>query len=456
MSQKKILMIAFIYPPLGGSGVQRSLKFTKYLPQFGWQPYVVCSDEADVFQAGWDDSLLAEVPAQARVWRRSFVHPLGLRRRVQKRFGVAARSLATAGSTGQEPRDKSVGGGGEPLSLRTLRALTAPLAPIEFPPVDAALYWALAILPGCLRRIRREKIDLIFSTSFPYSDHVTGYCLKKLTGLPWVADFRDPWTQNASARNAGWRFQVDGWTERRVLHTADRIIGVTPAYTEGLRRLAPERAATDFVTIENGYDGVDFMGGSADEGRSTPEVIELAHVGKLYNGTALPLLKALERLGEAGDRLRVRFIGGLAEAEAAWLAEHPLSVELRIEGRIPHEQAVRYMRDADALLLLIGEGQAWMGHYPGKLFEYMASGKPILLIGPEGEAAGLVRRSGTGCTVRADDEAAILEALRLLIEQPEEFRRRYHQPRREVIAAYERRALAHRLAEVFDELAREA
>lgn len=149
---------------------------------------------------------------------------------------------------------------------RLIQILTAPLAPFEFPLVDAGLYWALAIIPGCLHLIRQEKIDVIYSTSFPCSDHVTGYLLKKLTGLTWVADFRDPWTQNASARNSGWRFRLDQWVESRLLHTADRVIGVTPTYTAELHRLPPNRPETHFVTIENGYDLADFRLNAANIG----------------------------------------------------------------------------------------------------------------------------------------------------------------------------------------------
>jgi glycosyltransferase involved in cell wall biosynthesis len=103
-------------------------------------------------------------------------------------------------------------------------------------------------------------------------------------------------------------------------------------------------------------------------------------------------------------------------------------------------------------LFPIGNGAGWQGHYPGKLFEYMASGTPILLVGPDGDAASLVRSSGTGLAISADDPQAIVNALRLLARQPEEFRARYYRPCPEVIDGYERRALTQRLAALFDNL----
>lgn len=441
-----MLIIAYIFPPLGGSGVQRTLKFVKYLPAFGWRPLVVCGDDPEVFRTGLDETLLDEVPPEARVWRTRFASPLGLRRRAQQRLGIAGAGVCSEAANGADAH-----GGGRPALRRLLGALSRPLAPLEFPPVDAALYWALSIVPLCRKILAEEQVDLILTTSFPYSDHVTGLLLRRLTGTPWVADFRDPWTQNAFAANRGWRCRADRWAERRVLRRADRVVGVTPTYTAGLRSLAPGRPGGDFVTVENGFDAADFDG--ASPGTAHGDVpTTLAHVGMVYDGSALPVLEALARLGPEGSHLEVRFVGGVAASEEMWLREHRLAAQVMVEPRLPHIGAIEAMHAADALLLLVGDGPGWVGHYPGKLFEYMASGRPILAVGAEGDAAELVRASGTGCAVPAADGEAIAGALRLLSTQPDEFRRRYYRPRPEVVARYERRALAERLAAVLDEV----
>jgi glycosyltransferase involved in cell wall biosynthesis len=323
---------------------------------------------------------------------------------------------------------------------------------VEFPPVDAALYWALSIVPLCRRIIAKEKVDVIFTTSFPYSDHVAGLLLKRLTGRPWVADFRDPWTQNAAAGNRGWRRRLDRWVERRVLRHADRVVGVTPTYTEGLRSLAPDRQSVDFATIENGFDRDDF--GTPGGDRPRDGRITVAHVGMVYDGTALPVLEALAQMGTEAAGLRLLFVGGLAPSEVGWLEDREVAARIEVRARVPHAQAIDAMRAADVLLLPVGVGPQWQGHYPGKLFEYMASGTPILMVGLEGDAAALVRASGTGCFVPAQDGGAIRQTLALLAGSPEQFRSRFYHPRPEVIARYERRALTGRLAAVFDELVR--
>ncbi len=514
---KKVLIVAFIYPPLGGSGVQRTLKFSKYLPEYGWQPYVVCSDDPDVFKDGLDASLVAEIPGEARVWRRRFVNPLGLRRWVQRLLGMSVNANKNKADFSDTVEARSEGGGDEGppqeantqawlysnarASTRTTRSaayraslrrwlmiLSSPLAAFEFPPVDAALYWALAIVPGCLRLIHREKIDLIYTSSFPYSDHLAGYLIKRLsrlysTGIPWVADFRDPWTQNSSARNTGWRYRVDQWVEHKVLQRADRVIGVTPSYTADLFQLAQRRAVDDFMTIENGYDQADFaeialptLPGEAnepvepDQGLLHPPkriltaqdavtakdagfaMTEVAHIGNIYNGTALPFFYALDTLGETGASLQVRFVGGLAPMEQAWLDNHALAAQVHVLPRQPHAAAIKAMTRADVLLLIVLSGAQRSGNYPGKLFEYMASGKPILLFGQDGDAASLIEQSGTGCFVSQEDQIGLVSLLRLLAEDPGAFYRLYYHPDPLVIAAYERRKLTSKLANVFNAL----
>jgi glycosyltransferase involved in cell wall biosynthesis len=469
MTIKKVLMIAWIFPPLGGSGVQRTLKFSKYLPGLGWKPYIVCSDDPQVFGDGLDASLLTEIPEEAVIWRKPFISPLGFRRKVQKTLRIASKNEflqprweenTTSTHSNMTNKTEIVKNGSQTADpglpqkhflKRIFAVISIPLAPFEFPPVDAAVYWSLSILPGCLKIIRSEKINLIYSTSFPYSDHLAGYLLKRLTGLPWVADFRDPWTENASARNQGWRFHIDQWVEKKVLLSADRILCVTPKYTQGLRRLAPSRPPQTFLTIENGFDPMDFPAKPAKSQKSSRPLV-LAHVGYLYDGTAISFLNALHLLGESARELAVRFIGGLASREKTWLESHSVSAPIEILPRQTHREAIHAMQQADLLLLFIGAGPDWIGNYPGKIFEYMASGTPILLIGPQGDSARLLERSGTGKWLPAENSASIASFLKLMILNPEETLNSFFHPMLDVVAEYTRQNLTKRLADLFGEL----
>lgn len=451
MPIRKVLIIAYYFPPLGGSGVYRTTKFVKYLPQFGWRPIVVCGDEARLFGIGHDETLLAEIPAEARVVRMPFVSPYGVRGRLRRllRLRPTHENQDVHAPTGHD-RISGEGTIGD-LAREMLRRLGRVLHPLEAPPIDAALYWAFSIVPWCRRVIEEEKVDVIYTSSHPYADHVAGLILKRLTGRPWVADFRDPWTQAWDYRNEGWRRSIDRWAEQRVLREADRVVAVTPGETQGLLALSRGRSPNHFTTIENGFDHEDFA-----QGQARPEGLDgvtvLSHVGLAYDGTAIPALEALARLGPAGKSLRARFVGGLAPQELAWLHDHTLDVEIEVTRRVPHAEAICEMRACDALLLLRGDGPRWAQSSPGKLFEYMAAGRPIVLAGPEGEASRLLAASGTGVRLpleRPDEATAMLA---LLAGDPLRFRARYYHPDQEVIARYERRALTERLAGLFDEL----
>jgi glycosyltransferase involved in cell wall biosynthesis len=452
---KKVLIIAYIFPPLGGSGVQRSLKFVKYLPQFGWQPFVVCGDDEEVFSDGYDPTLLAEIPPEAQVWRQPFISPLGLRRGVQRALHI--KSLKEIHSEVQAApvwKDVQANGYKPGLMRRAAQLLTAPLGPIEFPLIDAALYWALSIVPLCRKIIHQEQIDLIYTTSFPYSDHLAGYLLKRLTGKPWIADFRDPWSQNPFARNQGWRRRVDEAVERRVLSYADKIIGVTPTYTQQLRKLIPKRGDSDFITIPNGYDTDDFNhSDQQSKGINTSsDKRTLGHFGFVYDGIALPVLNALTQLpSSAAEKLQVHFIGGMPAGELEWARAALPEGLVSIRGRISHDIAVQLMQKTDVLLLLIRNQPTWKGHYPGKLFEYMASGRPILMIGPDGEAAKLVRESGTGYTVTGGVNE-IVDALHWIASDLDAFKQKSYHPKADVIGRYSRKALTHQLAGIFTKL----
>jgi glycosyltransferase involved in cell wall biosynthesis len=467
---KKVLIIAYIFPPIGGSGVQRTLKFVKYLPQLGWQPIVVCGDDGHICGDSMDPSLPKDVPEGVPVYRRPFVSAYGLRRWAKRKLGFAR--------TGQQPTFQSEQdqvivpvelqaslpeGAEKPISRRILGTIAKIMEPIEKPLIDAATYWALSIVPLCRRLVTEHNVDVIFSTSFPYSDHLTGLLTKKLTGRPWVADFRDPWTLNACFQHTGFRRRVDMFVERQVLYQADKIVAATPLYTQNFRELAPDRAASDFVTITNGYDETDFQV-LTDQGASMSVPwrdsgggkITIAHVGYVFPGSAIPFLLALAHLGDVAHRLRVVFIGGLAVPDMRWLQDHPVPVEIQFTARVPHAQAIHSMQSADAVLLLIGDGPDWLGHYPGKLFEYTRCGTPILLSGPNGASAQLVRESGTGCTVPANDIEGTAEAIRLLATDPVAFRALYYSPVPEVITRYERRTLTRQLALLFNELVGDA
>lgn len=451
--RSSVLMVAFVFPPIGGSGVQRTTKFVKYLPDFGWQPTVVCCEDGSHFGLAFDHTLLADVPAEARVLRTPFVSPYGLRRRLKRLVGMSQ-------DDGREPSAMAQGGTGLGSGQRSaardlLKRMGGVLRPMELPPIDGSLYWGLSVVRVCLRVIKKEKVDVIYTSSDPYSDHIVGWLLKRLTGKPWVADFRDPWTQAWNYGNRGWRRRLDLLAERWVLLEADRVIGVTPSETEELKALAPSKDPACFRTIENGFDEEDFLNAPC----SVPDRLVgpggrtlISFVGVAYEGNLVPMLAALERLGQAGRRLKLRIVGGLARQELDWLRDHAMDVQVEVVERVPHPEAIAHMRCSDALLLAFGNGPQWAGVYSGKLFEYMAAGPPILLSGPEGDASRVIEATGTGVRLPLEQPDQATAMLSQLAEDPSGFWAQHYHPDRQAVARFDRRALTGRLAALFDEL----
>lgn len=458
---KRVLMIAYYFPPIGGSGVQRPTKFVKYLPEFGWQPYVISTDRPYGDGAeGRDETLLADIPDGVRVWRVPTPQPRPVYRLAQwlgwrseavdaYRRGVTPPPSATPPAEKRPPT----------LAARVRHALLAPLYLIHDPPVDPAFYWALRIAPLAREIIHRERVDVVLTTVAPWSALLTGALLHRLTGRPWVADFRDPWTDNEfTYAPTPARRRFDTWLERRLLDVADAVISVTQPFQVGLRRKT-RRADKLFVLIPNGWDRDDFPDLAAVRAGLPPPAsadgrIVLLHPGSAYQGEPLPLLAALDRLAAEGvalGRLYFHFIGYVHPEDRQAIAASPHARLFRLDPqRVPHDEALRLMREAHVLLLLLRKDP---GASSGKIFEYMVAGRPVLASSaPEGVAGQMVRACGIGCVVAPADVGEMARVLRAILTNYRQFVVETYRPNWTEIARYERRSLAGDLAGTLNRL----
>jgi glycosyltransferase involved in cell wall biosynthesis len=442
----KILQIAYHFPPMGGAGVQRALKFSKYLPLHGITPVVLCGLDPHYVQ---DASLLADVAPGLEVHRVRF-SPWLARLAARRRAGPSAASVpppppqpaADPGRRGSAWRD---------AALRAVRTLQVP---------DDLAGWSRAAGHRARQVLQAhaaagQPIELIYSSSPPASAHALAERLAREFRLPWVADWRDLWTDNPAYDAPAWRRALDRNTEQRWLTRADGIVTVTPSWRAMLAARRPGGAPVAF--IPNGYDEDDFAAlpppsaSAAADGRFT-----LIHTGTFY-GPRDPagLLEGLSRYLD-GPRaghpvLRVRLLGNMgarfAQALHAFSVRHP-GVITR-EPYVPHDEALAALMAADALLLVVGGGRgpAVQGWLPGKIFEYLRSGKPVLSLGdPQGDAARLMAPFGPGTTVAENDAPGIARALSQLLGCR---RAAAGAPasRAASPAVYERRELARQLAE---------
>ena len=393
----RLLLVTYYFPPAGGAGVQRTLKFTKYLRASGIEP-VVLTVEAGAYPS-LDPTLAADVPPGVEVVRTRSLDPFGV-------YGaLTGRSRREAVAVG------SVGGAESAGARLGLWARANVFLP------DARVGWVPFAARAARRLLRAGRVDALLTSGPPHSTHLVGLALRRALadrGVSWIADFRDPWTginfydelpMTAPAR------AFDAALERRVLRSADAIVTVSPTWA---RELEAKGGVEGVRVIQNGFDPDDFE-------RTTPpaspsaESFALTHVGSLY-GSRDPeaLWGAVAALREQGaaEQLRIRLVGRVDDAVRASLARHGLTEVVDASGVVTHAEAVGAMAAADLLFLSIEPVRNAAGILTGKLYEYLASGRPVLALGPpDGDAAGLLARTGGGRVIAWDDAHAIQATL---------------------------------------------
>jgi glycosyltransferase involved in cell wall biosynthesis len=372
----KVLLVSLYFPPAGGGGVQRTLKFAAHLPALGLETHVLAPDDPKWVHR--DEDL--RPPTQAWVHRVRFLGPGG-RKPAEELHGLEALERAS-----------------KQASLLARRLLVP----------DASVSWTLTATPAAIRIVRREGIDAVVTTSPPGSVHLIGAAVKRATGARWVADLRDSLVAHPHRRAERRAVRVKERSElavaRLVARSADAIVCVSDAIAEEARALRP---AGRVVTIANGCDFDDFAG---LEYRRAPR-FRITHTGSFFGKRSpRPFLTAL---AEAELDVVARFVGDFRAADREWAAELELGDRLELLPFTTRRHALELQRDSEALLLLIPDaGGRGRGVLSGKVFEYLAAERPILAaVPPDGAAAELLRESGVGVVVAPDDVEAMRVAL---------------------------------------------
>ena len=400
LQNRKVLLVSYYFPPSGGSGVQRALKMAKYLPHFGWQPTVLTVRPEDAAFPALDPSLLADVPPGVRVERTRAWDPYALYARL---LGKKKSDTIRVGFA------DDVAPGWKEKVARWVRAnLFLP---------DARVGWAPFAARRGVRIVREGGFDAVWTTGPPHSSHLAGRWIARRTGRPHVADFRDPWTdisyyaQLPVSAPARW---LDAALERFVLRCAAAVTAVNPS----LKSLLAQKtdAGAPLTLIRNGFDPDDFSQSAPPESASSDDAcFTLAHVGTLaaaQNPEAL--WAALARLRQVGavPRLRLRAVGVLDAATRRALVRHGLDELLDAAPYVPHAEAVREMQRAPLLLLCINRVSEAESITPGKIYEYLASERPVLGVGPPaGDAAAVLHEAGAGRMFDYEDADGIAHFL---------------------------------------------
>jgi len=455
---KKVLMIAYSFPPAGGPGVQRTSKFVKYLRSYGWEPVILTRDDVNIPLK--DESLLKDIPEgiciiRTKAWDLS-AYP-GI-------FGLAGKFIN--------------------------RKILIP---------DSERLWEIFSRKTAEDIIKFHNIDLIYTTSLPYSSHLMAIHLKKkFPNIPWVADFRDEWTNNPYILDNPYnpiRMNIERKMEHKVLQTADYLITNTPIMLRNFINNNPGMGLDKkFYVISNGYDPDDFKhlfnhmtnngkpvtanddshvaNDSAEKPDNiandfdynnrnnnsfrNPHKFTITYTGAFY-GRRKPdiFFQAVGDLVKEGkidkNKIYIKLMGSFKKEQIQKLTSlHNLNEVVEIFPYVPHEECLKHMISSDCLLLIEGAGPGAEAFYTGKVFEYMVAGRPILAIIPaKGAAAMLIRETSTGLISDCTDLKGTKDNIESMYNAWLKGENIYF-PNKEEIKKYERKALTGKLVDVFE------
>ena len=395
---KRVLIISYYWPPTGGSGVQRWVKFAKYLPEEDWQPVIYTPENPE--QLAVDASLEAEVPSEAEVIRTRITEPYALYKKVLRRSGHSKEAVEVNPVNAQN---------------KSFLQKAAMWVRGNFFRPDPRCLWIRPSVRYLKKYLEEHPVDLIVTTGPPQSMHMIGLRLAKETGLPWVADFRDPWTKIFYFTHLSMTPATERWhkkMEKAVLDEASAVVAVSPLVQQEFQAMTD----TPVELITNGFDECDFPSEKDTEAYGGPDKdFTITHTGLFAadgNPTVLwdVLREKYQADGDFRKRLRIKLIGKNDEQILKALKDRGLQEALTDMGYQPHSVAVEQQRKASILILPLRKEPEYKAVLPGKLFEYMASERPVLGIGqPDGAMAMILGEAKTGTVLDWDDKKGISE-----------------------------------------------
>ena len=437
---KRVLIISYYWPPTGGSGVQRWVKFAKYLPAEGWQPVIYTPENPE--QLAVDASLEAEVPAEAEVIRRRIVEPYEMYKKLLRKSGHSKEAVEVNPVNAQN---------------KSFLQKTAMWIRGNFFRPDPRCLWIRPSVKFLKKYLKEHPVDLIVSTGPPQSMHIIGRKLAKETGLPWIADFRDPWTKIFYFKHLQMTRATERWhkkMEKKVLDDATAVVAVSPLVQQDFQAMTK----TPVELITNGFDECDFATEKCIEANGGPDKeFVITHTGLFAaDGNPTVLWDVLsEKCSKDADfkkLLKIRLVGKTDEQILKAIKDAGLDANLENMGYQPHAVAVEQQRAASLLILPLRKEPEYKAVLPGKLFEYLASWRPILGIGQtDGAMSMILNDTKTGIVFDWEDKQSIEKHIdecweqhlagRLTVEDAD-------------ISRFTRRNLTKRMAQLFEEISR--
>ena len=386
MFMKRVLVIAYYWPPSGGSGVQRWVKFVKYLTGYGWEPVVFAPEGADY--PSLDPSFEAEVPPSVEVLRGSIWEPYAAYRKLTGAKSTQVTEISSGPKTWKQR-----------LSLWIRANIFVP---------DPRVGWVKPSVKQLRKYLEEKPVDVIVTTGPPHSVHLIGQQLHRETGIPWIPDFRDPWSRMYYLKY----LPMTGRTWRKLRHQEQTVLDECSTVLTCTQLVQEEFAAqtrTPVACITNGYDEEDF----AAPAPAADSHFNLTHTGLFAaDGNPLQLWKVLGEMAAGSpsfrEALRLRLVGKVDREVLEAIQEQGLEANVVAIGYCDHATAVHEQRAASLLLLPLRNDAQYRPILPGKLFEYLAARRPVLGIGQEdGAMARVLRETAAGTTIDWEDAPAL-------------------------------------------------
>ncbi len=424
---KKLLIITYYWPPAGGPGVQRWLKFVKYLPGFNVQPIVYIPENPTYPII--DNGLQSEVSDKAIILKNKIREPYGF-------ASFFSKNKTKKISSGIIPNKKK-----QSFLEKTLLWVRGNL----FIP-DARFLWVKPSVIYLKKYIREYNIDTIVTSGPPHSLHLIGLELKKDLGVKWFADFRDPWTTigyHKALKLSSYAEKKHKALEKEVLNSADTIIVTSKTTKTEFEALTSK----PIEVITNGYD-VEKI-----ENQALDEKFTLAHIGSFLSDRNPRILwKALKELIKENKDFRndfqLKLIGATSQEVLDTISEFGLTDYVQNLGYVSHQEAVQHQRKSQVLLLIEIDSEDTKSIIPGKLFEYMVSGRPILAIGPkDSDFAEIIISTNTGVFFTYDEKEPLKD---LLLNYYQEYKTKNLKAHAVGLQQYSRKSLTEQLSKLIN------
>ncbi|MFL5729583.1 MAG: glycosyltransferase [Cytophagaceae bacterium] len=429
---KRVLFITYYWPPAGGIGVLRCLKIVKYIREFGWEPVVYTAKDAQY--SVLDETNNKHIPENLEVLKHPIIEPFNFYKMItgRKKDAPLLNVLnANEGKTG------------------LMHDLSVWVRSNFFIP-DARSLWINPSVKFLLKYLKDHPVDAIFTDGPPHTNTMIASIIKEKTGIPWLADFQDPWTQvdyYQLLKLTRWADRKHRRLEQQAFKNADKMTIVSPTWKKDLESIG----ARNVSVIPWGYDDADFT----DEPVPLSSRFLISHLGLMGSDRNPDLLfKAIAQLAEENENFRknieLRLIGSVDRSIREAIEKYKVGAYVKVESQISRKDSLALMRQSQVLLLLLNKADNAQGRIPGKLFEYMRSRRPILSFGPQGcDVENILTETRAGMNIQYENYEQIFSALKELFVK---FERQELEDNKTSLEAYSIRNLTGQIAGFLDQI----